>query len=636
MKFVSYNGKFGLSVFFSLLAVCWLGWPSRALAGGDLNNDWTSMSDVFMEDLKPSAFYEDEAQFLLDLGLNFNLAFLDGRFTEKQLDALFRLVERYPNRDSVTSLLAMAATASPQSYGRVMPFLLNLAEKYPSSRELNLTAAELLLAKGKMDDAFLCLKRAYDAVRADLTPVGKRRRIYNAAIASKLLLLYSERSAKAKNDLELRKSERNFRHELERIPAFRSSPPVQEALFVSCIRELERDPSPAVPQFIIPVKSDFVGLEEELDSIVRTMLSDILCRSDKDPVEEMALPSVFRIIHELGRDHELLQASLIRLAENPDDTEAALIVALMNAEKEDYPLEAGAWDMVFERIKHPNPQMLSAYASALSAAKRYAEAERFYRLAGADVSDGGTAFSLQIAVSYFDQGRFRDALALLDLAEESFERSVLRAECLIHIGDHLRAYQALKDAARRKPAASRDLNFCMMMASAAEKIGDMESLEKSLKPFLSNRVVDPEVYNMLGYSFADHDYKLDDAEKYLDKARQLMPESAAIADSCAWLYYRKKDYAKAKNMMQRAFRLYGSSEMDDPVMLDHAGDIEYALGNTAEAKKYWQRALLLVGDVDYDGLEWKIDGGTPERWMNYRRMKQPVSKQSSDDSPAKP
>jgi len=89
-------------------------------------------------------------------------------------------------------------------------------------------------------------------------------------------------------------------------------------------------------------------------------------------------------------------------------------------------------------------------------------------------------------------------------------------------------------------------------------------------------------------------------------------------------------------MMQRAFRLYGSSEMDDPVMLDHAGDIEYALGNTAEAKKYWQRALLLVGDVDYDGLEWKIDGGTPERWMNYRRMKQPVSKQSSDDSPAKP
>ena len=46
----------------------------------------------------------------------------------------------------------------------------------------------------------------------------------------------------------------------------------------------------------------------------------------------------------------------------------------------------------------------------------------------------------------------------------------------------------------------------------------------------------------------------------------------------------------------------------DATITDHAGDIFNALGDRESARKYWEQAMSLTGDVDYDVIERKIAG----------------------------
>ena len=54
----------------------------------------------------------------------------------------------------------------------------------------------------------------------------------------------------------------------------------------------------------------------------------------------------------------------------------------------------------------------------------------------------------------------------------------------------------------------------------------------------------------------------------------------------------------------RAIELLGDDV--DATITDHAGDIFNALGDKAAAREYWEKALTLDGDVDFDAIERKI------------------------------
>ena len=118
-------------------------------------------------------------------------------------------------------------------------------------------------------------------------------------------------------------------------------------------------------------------------------------------------------------------------------------------------------------------------------------------------------------------------------------------------------------------------------------------------------VPDAEIYNSLGYIFADHGYRLNDALDYLLKAVELDPKNGAIADSYAWVLFKLKRYEEAKKEILRAIELLGDDV--DATITDHAGDIFNALGDKAAAREYWQKALTLDGDVDFDAIERKLE-----------------------------
>ncbi|OGS44856.1 MAG: hypothetical protein A2539_03775 [Elusimicrobia bacterium RIFOXYD2_FULL_34_15] len=97
-----------------------------------------------------------------------------------------------------------------------------------------------------------------------------------------------------------------------------------------------------------------------------------------------------------------------------------------------------------------------------------------------------------------------------------------------------------------------------------------------------------QAYNYLGYSWADKNVKLNDAEDYVKKALSIDPENPAYIDSLGWIYYRRQKYNEALEVLKKA-----SDKADDSTILDHLGDCYLALGNTQMAVDTWQTAYLL-------------------------------------------
>jgi tetratricopeptide (TPR) repeat protein len=135
---------------------------------------------------------------------------------------------------------------------------------------------------------------------------------------------------------------------------------------------------------------------------------------------------------------------------------------------------------------------------------------------------------------------------------------------------------------------------------------DSKKIDKAadqLKALLKKKPDDPTYNNDLGYIWADHDQNLEEAEKLIRKAleedrkqRRSNPElqaeddhdNAAFLDSMGWVLYKRKQYAEAKKYLLQAVEQKDGQHIE---ILDHLADTHLALGEQAEAKAVWKKAL---------------------------------------------
>ncbi|MBU2567771.1 MAG: tetratricopeptide repeat protein [Elusimicrobia bacterium] len=106
--------------------------------------------------------------------------------------------------------------------------------------------------------------------------------------------------------------------------------------------------------------------------------------------------------------------------------------------------------------------------------------------------------------------------------------------------------------------------------------------------------------NYLGYSFAERGMELDEAAELIESALEMEPENGAYLDSLGWVYFKKGDYVKAKKYLLEA-----AAKLEDPVVYEHMGDIETALGNDGPAQQWYRKALTL--DPENKKLKRKIN-----------------------------
>ena len=589
-------------------------------AQGDMESDWLPNTTIFFDELLPAREAQEEAELLADLGRLFGHPLLSGRFEEKDLDLLFEMAAKHPDVEAVFSPLVQAVT-QPNLHDKVLPRFLELVDKNPDSRELNLTAGELLVQEKRIDDAVPYFERAFEVVRKDPDPPSERRREYNANIASKLILVYSDKALdrKRREDPALADEVKGWREKLRALRAevagmhvFDASPEVRSALIVSCAGDMEaaNANSPLATSVLVPFDSDAWALRDEMYGIVETTLDRLLDRSKE--TEDPEFPAPFRVLCDMGYGSQVMSAALKRLAEAPDDTEALFVIALLADELNEPLLGARAWDRIFAIVKAPQPSMFAICVSLQMNAKLYDDAERTYKILGMLV-DVPEAINAKLAQIEFERGNYKKALDLLQRAPLDSERLLLETDCYMRLRNYAKALERIRNAARITPALLQGRRFRVISANIADKANDMQYVEEMLAPLLTSRppagsddsTPDAEIYNDIGYVFADHDYKLPDALRYLQKAVELDPESGAIADSYAWVLFKLKRFEEAKREILRALELFGDDV--DATITDHAGDIFNALGDRAAARTYWEKALLLNGDVDYDAIERKIE-----------------------------
>lgn len=157
------------------------------------------------------------------------------------------------------------------------------------------------------------------------------------------------------------------------------------------------------------------------------------------------------------------------------------------------------------------------------------------------------------------------------------------ADLLREFKDHAAVF-ALLDAAVATSPETPDLLYDRAMA--AEKLEKLDVLEADLRKVIKLKPDYAHAYNALGYTLAEKTNRLNEASELLEKALALAPEDAFILDSMGWLHYRKGSLDKAKDFLERAWRI-----RQDPEIAAHLSEVLWMKGNQNEASKLLENAL---------------------------------------------
>jgi tetratricopeptide (TPR) repeat protein len=133
-----------------------------------------------------------------------------------------------------------------------------------------------------------------------------------------------------------------------------------------------------------------------------------------------------------------------------------------------------------------------------------------------------------------------------------------------------------------------------------ERLGDYEKADKDLLHSLIINSEDAYVLNYLAYSWLERNYQIDKAMEMLEKAYALRSNDPYITDSIGWAYYLIENFHEAEKYIKKAVELMP----EDPTVNDHYGDILWKLNRKIQARYFWNN--VLSSDETDDELRKKI------------------------------
>lgn len=184
--------------------------------------------------------------------------------------------------------------------------------------------------------------------------------------------------------------------------------------------------------------------------------------------------------------------------------------------------------------------------------------------------------------------------------EAGASRTIGFVEGRVLIG--LERYAEAESAAQASLAAmGPSCGVHYLLAIIYENLKDVAKTEFHLKEYLKITPDNPDILNFLGYLYADHNFKLDEAEVLLQRALALVPNNGYYMDSLGWVYYRRGDADKAIEYIQKAIL---AMDNDDSELRNHLGDAYLLKGDIEKALAQWRRAQRL--NPKLEGIAEKI------------------------------
>lgn len=249
--------------------------------------------------------------------------------------------------------------------------------------------------------------------------------------------------------------------------------------------------------------------------------------------------------------------------EDPDNSEVALLQAMLALEKEKNPGKAFE---ILGRIPKNN--------------KNY---------------DKSLITRIQLAL---DMNQPADAAALLEEGKKLFADRVefyfLEAILYDKQGNLPQAQRVLHDGLAKWPG---DTEILYRYGTVLERLKKHDEAMQAMEKILAKDPNHADALNFVGYALAEKGQDLDRAIELISKALVAKPDSPYYLDSLAWTQLQRKQPDKAWETIRRAVM----QPVEDPTIWEHYGDIAKAVGNKQEAAKGYRKALEMsppnAGDI---------------------------------------
>jgi tetratricopeptide (TPR) repeat protein len=139
------------------------------------------------------------------------------------------------------------------------------------------------------------------------------------------------------------------------------------------------------------------------------------------------------------------------------------------------------------------------------------------------------------------------------------------------------------------------------LAVVFEKTGRFDAMVEELKKAIEINPKNADALNYLGYSYAEKNINISESYELVSRALDLKPDNGYIADSLGWVYYRQGKFDLALKTLQKAAEM----THDDPVVLEHLGDVYKELGEPEKAIQYWEKSVSF--SEKEEGLKDRVD-----------------------------
>ncbi|MEO8118690.1 MAG: tetratricopeptide repeat protein [Rhodoferax sp.] len=258
-----------------------------------------------------------------------------------------------------------------------------------------------------------------------------------------------------------------------------------------------------------------------------------------------------------------------------------VVLALAQAKRDDAPPAETSRGLV---------QAYLSLADIAEQRKDFSDADAW--LKRIDSADALLNAQLRRAAILARQGKVEEAQQLIRKQPEKSPadarlKAAAEVQLLRNSKQYTAAYDLLAQAVSHYP---EDLDLVYDMAMVAEKLGNLEEMERLLRSVIEKKPDYLHAYNALGYSLAERNMRLPEARQLILKALEYAPGDPFITDSLGWVEFRSGNLTEAARILQGAFKAKPDAEI-----AAHLGEVLWTMGQREEAVSIWKEGAQIDG-----------------------------------------
>lgn len=271
----------------------------------------------------------------------------------------------------------------------------------------------------------------------------------------------------------------------------------------------------------------------------------------------------------------------------PDNVDVVFAVGVLSLQLQDYALAEANFRRLLD-LPYRDKNTARLYLGQIAEEqKNYPQALAWYE----EVAGGEQVLQAQMryALVLSKQGKLDAARAHLRQIEAGSDQMRVRlllteAQMLRDADQPREAFDLIGRALQTMPEQPELLYDYAMLA---EKLERVDVLEANLRKLIGLQPGHAHAYNALGYSLAERNLRLPEAQGLIEKALQLAPDDPFIIDSMGWVLYRRGKSKQALEYLRKAYRVRPDAEI-----AAHLGEVLWVAGEQREAEKIWLEARI--------------------------------------------